>query len=112
MTLDEIAQAHVTLSLDPDEARVLAAACVVAGSYLLDSVPVVNPFDGMGDKERLSMLVEAYGALFEAGGMAAYHEDNYVRKEGHEKEFLSGLRKYGTGFRFPLRTESEAGDAV
>ncbi len=44
MMLDEITKATATLSIDPDEAHLLAAACRVAVDYALDCDPIVTPW--------------------------------------------------------------------
>ncbi len=120
MRLDEITKAAATLSIDPDEARILAAACRIAADYALDgSSPTENPFEVLaGSLEApaghqavflLGALLEGYAAMFEAAGMAAYIEDNTIRKpEDRGKYALSAIRKDGTGYRFPYRDESEA----
>lgn len=114
MKLNEIAIGEMTLTFDPDEARILAAACRVAAGYVVDAgTPVVNPFDAFGEHDAvLGCLLEAYQALFEAAGMAAHiHNEIGPRRPGGLVSFeLSAIRKEGTGWRFPFRTEEGGND--
>lgn len=124
MMLDEITKSAATFSIDPDEARLLAAACRVASDYALDgSKPTVNPFEALaGSFETpagrqaeylIGAVLEAYATMFESAGMAAFLEENIVRKpEDRGKYALSAIRKDGTGYRFPFREEREAVDVA
>ena len=64
-------------------------------------------------QHRVGALREGYAAMFGAAGMAAaLHDDHCVRGESRERECLTGLRRYGTGYRLGFRDEGGADDAV
>jgi len=103
MKLQEIKTGVITLELDPDEAQILAATCLVAAARLQGFTPDIDPFAGMGDRGLLSAVIEAYESMFRATGMAAFLHSNYVIKpKTIERESLTGLQKYGMGYRLPF----------
>ncbi len=111
MKLIEIADVAATLELDPDEAMILAAACRVASAHLEGSEPTINPFERFGSDALCGVIVDAYGALFEAVAQGATAHFATSRLD-HIETSLSGIREYGTGARLPRRKESEAGDVA
>ncbi len=111
MKIQEIAELTTTLEIDPDEARVLAAACTIAFLHCEGSEPTINPLEEFGNLPLMGMYLEGLAAMFEAASMAG--AAHFALSKPWDAELsLSAIRKRGTNARFPLRTESEAGDAV
>jgi len=111
MKIQEIAELTTTLAIDPDEARVLAAACTIAFLHCEGSEPTINPLEEFGDTALMGMYLESLAAMFEAASMAG--AAHFALSKPWDAELsLSAIRKHGTNARFPLRTESEAGDAI
>ena len=71
MEIQEIKMLYTTLVIDPDEARVLAAACKIAGLHCEGSKPTVNPLEEFGSLALMAILMEACAAMFEAASMRA-----------------------------------------
>ncbi len=106
MKIQEIAELTTTLEIDPDEARVLAAACVIACLHCEGSEPTINPLDEFGDKALMGLYLESLAAMFEAASMAG--AAHFALNKPYDAELsLSAIRKRGTNARFPLRTERE-----
>ncbi len=111
MKIQEISELNTTLEIDPDEARVLAAACTIAFLHCEGSEPVINPLEEFGDEALVGMYLESLAAMFEAASMAG--AAHFALREPYASELsLSAIRKRGTGARFQTRNESAAGDAV
>jgi len=109
MKIQEIAELNTTLEIDPDEARVLAAACKIAGLHCEGSNPTVNPLEEFGSLALMAVLMEACAAMFEAASMAG--AAHFALSKPWDAELsLSAIRKRGTNARFALRTESESSD--
>ncbi len=107
MKLEEIKDLYTTLEIDPDEARILAAACAIASLHCEGSEPTVNPLEEFGNVALMGVLLDGYRAMFEATGMAgAAHFA--LRKPEADELSLSAIRKRGTGARFVIPKESEA----
>ena len=104
MTLDEIAELRTTLTIDADEARILAAACKIAADHTENSAPAHNPLAQFGSPGTMAMLLEGYAAMFEAASVAGVAQWGLPTRERSELS-LSAIREHGTGTR-SVKTES------
>lgn len=106
MNLEEIKDVQATLSIDPDEAMLLAAACAHASAHLMGSTLTNDPFKRFGSLDLVGIVMDAYATLFEAlaQGASAHFATS---KQDHIETSLSGIRKYGTGARLPRREATD-----